>query len=370
MGAVMSVSSDAEAAQRSLEILGAGVALIACGRRWPRVGAGVSGALLAPSFVAVLHRGDVAGMVVLAACIVLVSLRQGALPSVVPASVVCIGCVEAIRAHVASRGFAPAGAAVAPLLLAGVGVAGAAALPAVPRFAGLIVGAAGVVLGLGVASQAAKEGGDELLERLDAVVTNPKDHAAAVALSSSHGVGLPLQVGWAPSGATLTPTQRVEAARWLEAHGRGGEGRRLLRMGRGDANIAWWWVLSRRMEGLPDVPGVRTRAPDEAFPMPGGLSLDVAMLTDGARSWLLDVRRPCSLSLRARGDAWRGPAEIAVSVDGLPPQRFLLGEEPESYALKELTVGPHRVRIRFDNDLAGTGGDRNVYLDALDCPAG
>lgn len=363
-------------------LLVAGAVSVGFGERWPRVTTGFAAAALAPSLVAVLHGGGPAGWGVLAGAVGLLALRQGALPATVPWAVLAVGVVEAGRSLAAAETLGLAAVAGAPLVLAGLGAAGAAALPASPRFIGgaLLLGSglaaatrwnAGAAGAMAAARRSAvglpPALGAGLPERLAFLALRPTAHTVAIEIAAEHGVQLPLSAGWSPLGAPLLPEQRIAAAAWLERHGRGGEGRRLLQAGSADPEVAWWWVLARRMERLDVDAAPAMRAPASAGVLPGRLPIGETLLTNGVRTWLLDTSQPCRLGLEARGESWQGAAEVVVTVDGRPSERFQLAEDDRLWALGELEPGPHRVRLQFDNDAAGPDGDRNVHLGALGC---
>ncbi|MEC8422711.1 MAG: hypothetical protein VX000_02975, partial [Myxococcota bacterium] len=195
----------------------------------------------------------------------------------------------------------------------------------------------------------------------------PSAHGVATDVAETHGMALALEAGWRPDGAALPPEARIEAAAWLHGRGRGGEGRRLLHAGRGDARVAWWWTLAVRMEGLPSPEARHLQAPPEAFRLPGGFSVGETLLTDGLREWLVDVESECALALTAWGDTWNGPPRLSLSIDGSALPMWALPLQPAARSLGRLAPGPHRVTARFDNDAAGSDGDRNVHLLGFSC---
>jgi len=323
--------------------------------------------VLAPVVVGGLHRGDGWGGVVLAACLLLLGLRQGVLPVALPGAVLALSLVEAARSFLIASAFPPALLSVAPLVLAGVGAAACASVPAPPRWAGLVLVVSGLLVG--AATPSSDERGEDTQGWLMHLADEPRAHPAALRLAERYGVALPLSAGWSPHGALLTPAQRIEAARWLDTRGRGGEGRRLLGEDRGVPRVAWWWLLARRVEGLPEVEGLRTTPPPEALVLPGSHELSLSMLANGSKDVLVHVSAPCTLMVDAHGDAWHGAAELEVRVDRQAAARFRLGPTAAGLVLSRPGTGPHRVRFRFDNDLSGAGGDRNVYVTRLACAA-
>jgi hypothetical protein len=361
-----------------------GLCLVMFGRRWPEPATGLAAIGLAPVIVAALHRGDAAGAVVLGAGILVLSLRRGVLPWALPAGLLALGLVEATRAGAASRTLAVAWMAAAPLALAGLGAATACSLPAAPRALGAALLGAALVAGatrmdapdgsLADAIRRAEAGlaadpGPSLQMRLAFLAARPTAHDVAERLVAEHGPELPLQAGWRPQGAALAPDMRIAAAAWLEARGRGGEGRRLLSAGRSDARVAWWWRLSRRLEGLEDTEDRPSTPPPSAHRVPGRVELAETLLTNSSRTWTVHSDAPCALRLEASGEAWEGPARIVVGVDAQPPSTWALPAAPEPREFGTLSTGPHRVSLRFANDASGPGGDRNVHLLALDCVA-
>jgi len=361
-----------------------GLALLLLGRRWPEPAAVVAAVGVAPVFVVALHRGDAAGAVVLVASLILLGLRQGVLPLALPVALLGLGLVEATRAGAASHTLAAAWVAAAPLTLAGLGAAAACSLPASPRLLGWGLLGAGVLAGTtrvqppdgslsDVIRRAAvglpADPGPTLQRRLAFLAARPMVHAVAEGLVVDHGPELPLQAGWRPQGADLEPEVRIAAAAWLEGQARGGEGRRLLSAGRSDPRVAWWWRLSRRTEGFEQVGAGSGTPPASALRFPGRVGLAETLLTNSTRAWVLHVDAPCALRLEARGEAFEGPARVSLMVDTPPASDWALPLTSGTHELGVLDAGPHRVRLRFDNDASGPGGDRNVHLVALECVA-
>ena len=363
----------------------AALAMVVGGRRWPQLAAGFAGVGLAPIFVDALLRAGPVGGVVLAAAVVMVAVGRGALPRPLPAALVLVGLVEAVRAGAASQTLVPAAATAAPLVLAGLGAGAACSVPARPRLLGGALGLAALLLAAGRARPGDGSVADAvaraqaglpaspppgLADQLAYIAARPGDHDVALPLVTTHGAALPLEAGWRPQGARLSPDDRVATAAWLDARGRGGEGRRLLAAGRTDPGVAWWWWLARRGEGLSDPVALPADPPAQALALPGDAPLTESLLSNTTRAWLLHVDAPCRLRLEAEGEAFDGPPVLTLEVDAGPPQRWAVPGGPARLDLGRLAPGPHRLRLRFGNDASGPEGDRNVHLHGLACDAG
>lgn len=321
----------------------------------------------------------------LGAGLVAVALRAGALPRAVPAVLVAIGAVQAGRALVTTGTLSGAALGAAPLVLAGVAVAGAASSPAVGWALPALVGLSGAGLLAAwawapapttVAAAVAQARADRLdagalvstsLPRSVAALRQvPRADDLGQAITAAHGVEVALAAGWVPGGALQT-ADRVRAARWLEEHGRGGEGRRLLDAGEPAPEARWLSLLLRRQEGLPDGAAPLGQPPESVPVMPGEVAVDWAFLANEERVLEVHAERSCALVVDARAEAFAGPPVLAVRVDAAPPAVHEVPEPGASLDVGELSPGPHRLRVAYGNDHSGEGGDRNAWVDGLRC---
>ena len=319
---------------------------------------------------------------------VLLLRGRSALPRAVPWAVAVVGAVEALRA--ALPGLAPLGTWALPLLFTGLAVGGLAIVPA--RLGPVVLAAGGLWLSAltvraalvqpttaDQAVEAAERGVLALQE--DALLTRPELALAVVRAGAPLPPGLALALadrdlpglldaGWDPAGAALASAPRMAAARWLDAHGRGGAALRLLQEGLASPEVAWLYVLFARVQGQGGTADRflgRARAPAGTAALPGRIELSWAFLTDGERTLDLDaVEQVDQLVFATRGEAYAGLPHLRVSVDG---DQALEVEVPEGLATIALPVwlatGPHRVVVRFADDFSAAGGDRNVWVDAV-----
>lgn len=182
----------------------------------------------------------------------------------------------------------------------------------------------------------------------------PARDEAALAL----GWETALTLGWRPARAEGVV---VAVARALEAAGRGGEALRLLARHPREGDVDGLRALFERTQGLPS--GWRGGTLGEMVP-PGG-ALHLELVHDGAVTLEFTAVEPLvGVTLTLEGDAFQGPPEVDVAVDG-GPLRHLALIAPMAHELGPATSGPHRVTIEFVNDKAGPGGDRNVRVTGI-----
>lgn len=182
----------------------------------------------------------------------------------------------------------------------------------------------------------------------------PDADAAALSL----GWEVALAEGWKPQRAEGVV---VEVARALERASRGGEALRLLarhpRVGEVDALR----TLFERTQSLPDdwrggrlgrvVEGQAGTLLDDPvlFTQNDSVSIEFTMLAEAFDA---------ALVLECSGVAFDGPPTLIATVDAQPPWRV---ECPAVASERvRLEPGPHRLRVAYDNDRVGPGGDRNV----------
>ncbi len=180
----------------------------------------------------------------------------------------------------------------------------------------------------------------------------PERDAAALALGWERA----LNEGWRPSRAAGFV---VPVARALEARGRGGEAVRLLARHPRDGEIDALQALFERIQGLP----VRWRGAALGPSLPGRFDPGVRFLTDGYVAVEFTAQTPLSaLELAGEGTSWLGSPTIDVRLDGGAAQLWALDGPSVLRMDRRIEAGPHRLELRFVNDLAGAGGDRNVSV--------
>ncbi len=369
-----------------------------------QLGAALVGLAAAPLWLTAVPEAA-AGGALLALAVVLVGTARPVLPRALPGVVVVLALVEAARGALAG-GIWPS-ALGATLVVTGLCVGGVAA-GAEGRL-GVVVGLSAALLGartwqatraapthMGEARVLARVGAldrhlptltaDPMLG-LSALQTTPDAHPLALALGFRFGDTLPLNGGWRPVGADLAPARRVAAARWLERHGRGGEGRRLLARGRWrDDTVAWTWELFRRVQGFEpqgfepqgfetqgfearglNVDGSTATPPAGVARLPDRIALGWEFLQNGEQT--LEFHADTELSallLEARGEPFGGDPTLLISLNG-PPSRAVpvpLGVQ-QILVAERVPPGPHRLDVRFHDDHVGEGGDRNVFVTGL-----
>lgn len=196
---------------------------------------------------------------------------------------------------------------------------------------------------------------------LRAALRAAPDHDGAALALGWHAA---LESGWRPQRAEGVA---VEVARALEREGRGGEALRLLakhpRVGEVDALR----TLFERTQALPDdwrggrlglvVESQAGSLCDECIVFMHNESREIEFTTLAAAfdAWLV---------VGCDGAAYEGQPELILTLDAQPAW---VVECPAQSARTQvwLAPGPHRLRIAFENDRQGAGGDRNVGVTAL-----
>lgn len=305
-----------------------------------------------------LHRSVLGPLILLAALIE--GARAWLLAPVLPASTVAMaplwlaGLVLAGLASGTPGGRMPA----AGLLLAGIGLgAGAFAAAGDARTSAADISRAAR---WGVLEAGARPPTTAL--QLWAVREAPRWHSNAQALP----VELALSMGWWPEGSPLEPGDRVRAARWLDAHERGGLARRLLQAVP-DGQVRWWEQYYRAADGLTLSDwDVDWPVPDEALRLSQQPVEALLFSSNRTQTLLLHLDEPATgVDIIASADWFQGPPQLELMLDGelfrLQPTR-----SPRRYQLQRpLGVGPHQLLIRYGDDLFTEHGDRNVYVHAV-----
>ena len=186
------------------------------------------------------------------------------------------------------------------------------------------------------------------------VTAAPGRDEAALAVGWDNALAL----GWRPARAAGVV---VPVARALEAAGRGGEALRLLARHPREGDVDGLRALFERTQGLAS--GWQGAVLGELVP-PGG-SLHLELVHDGAVTVEFTAAEALAgVTLSLEGDAWQGPPEVDVALDGGTSHHLAL-ITPIEHELGAVEAGPHRVTIAFVNDKAGPGGDRNVRVTGI-----
>ena len=371
--------------------------------RAPALSAGLLAVVAAPAWlsgagVVVTPAAPVPGLsaaLIQALALLLAILAPAAWPAGLRGLIVGLGLILGLRAALVAPLLPLAPVLAAPLVVGAVVVAGAASLPAGgqrgPAAALIMVLLVRVGFSSGpwvrppdspaavaraAASGALVRQAPALAARpglgLYALTLQPSAHPVALALIPGLGVEAPLDAGWRPEGAALSPALAMDLALSLDRRGRGGEALRLSWAGRADPAVAWLWLLLARDQGLVSsrqaAPAAPATSPPPLAPrLPGRVPLGWAFLTAGGAQVDLHLDAPMdALVLEVRGQGWRGPAVLTLQVDAEAPREVILPEGEGQLSLPgPWAAGPHRLRARFDNDAAGVDGDRNAWVDAL-----
>lgn len=331
--------------------------------------------------------GEPTGLVLLAGAVSLLALGGGALPRALALGLVGLGALLALRQLAAGLAL-PAAASSAPgLALAGLAlgglVSGARPAPACLLGLALLGLGGGLRAGLAAARPPADEAGLEEAARLGvlrmhqealaarpelglrAIALDPEDHGLALRLLPRVGEDALLVAGWRPEGAPLAPERRLALAARLEARGEGGRAIRLLRPGRADPRVAWTLELYRRQVG--EGSAWAGPAPAEVLALPGATTLDWGFLANGERALDWHAERPLrALRLELIGTPLDGAPTLEVRLDDGAPRVVEAPARPSWVEVSgPLGAGPHRLRVRFDNDRADERGDRNAWVLGL-----
>ena len=311
------------------------------------------------------------------ALLLLLLHRQG-LPRAVPWLILALAAVQAVRLLLLEPVVPAAALLAAPIIGAGLAVAAAAA--ATPgRSSALSLVLAGALL-LVLAGRALRTPltTSAALEQVDAwgvlrLQGTPEPALAEAALGLQpqwHEVAslLPperaLAAGWRPEGASLAPAERVRVARLLERSGRGGEGSRLLSSG-ADPTLQWWCVLFERLHGRVQAwPGGDGPA-QEHHVLPAMHAIELSLVQSSTTELLIHATTEIDeLSVLLSGEWFEGPPELEIVLDATS-RLVQVSRTPRAVSLGSISAGPHRILLRFLNDLQGMQGDRNITVHAL-----
>lgn len=166
-----------------------------------------------------------------------------------------------------------------------------------------------------------------------------------------------LGLGWRPQRPS---SDVVDIAASLDARGRGGEALRLLARYPRTGVIDFWRAVYERAQGQKD--GWRGGVDGVPVLGPAGLTLDWDMVHDEDRSSVFRVERPVRATLRARMESFQGDPTVEVRLDSARSTWVPAG----TLDLGELGAGPHTLTVRYQTDLEGAGGDRNVWVSGLE----
>ena len=70
------------------------------------------------------------------------------------------------------------------------------------------------------------------------------------------------------------------------------------------------------------------------------------------------------LSVLLSGEWFEGPPELEIVLDATS-RLVQVSRTPRAVSLGSISAGPHRILLRFLNDLQGMQGDRNITVHAL-----
>lgn len=343
-------------------------------RRYPRLSAGLLALGAAPLWIAATHVHPALSLLAL----IPVALHRSGLPRAVPWLVLALAAVQAGRLMLLADTLPSSSGLGLPILAGGLAAAGAAAAPP-GRPAGAAVAFSGALLlvlsGLTLRQPLTTPDDIQRAARFGVLTLQPipTGELASVALAAHprwHDLArtLPpeaaLEAGWRPAGAPLSSAERVAVARLLERRGAGSAGLRLL--GEDDAEeLRWWRVLFGRIQGQP----VRWTAgvlPDvDLITLEGTAELSLQLSQSGSTELLLHATQAHSGSfLMVSGEWFEGPPELEIVLDDRA-RTVQVSTEEMALELGALSAGPHRLLLRFLNDLQGARGDRNVTIHAL-----
>ncbi|MBM4366020.1 MAG: hypothetical protein FJ102_07375 [Deltaproteobacteria bacterium] len=182
----------------------------------------------------------------------------------------------------------------------------------------------------------------------------PNRDEAALALGWERALSL----GWRPQRAE---GHAVEVARALEGAGRGGEAYRLLSRHQRTGEVDGFMSLMERVGGAT----VDWHQGQVGALVPGTIELDRELATNGEA--VLEFTASGALGagvLTLEGSSFEGPPRVTVHLDARPPLELAV-DGAVDLPLGPLEPGPHRLRVRFDDDRVGAGGDRNVRVRRL-----
>lgn len=180
----------------------------------------------------------------------------------------------------------------------------------------------------------------------------PDSDAAAARV----GWEMALNLGWRPQ---RPQSDVVDIAAALDERGRGGEALRLLARYPRTGVIDFWRAVYERVQGGED--GWRGGMDDVPVLGPAGLRLDWSMLHNEDRSAVFRMVEPARVSLRAHMQSFEGEPTVEVRLDAARSTWIPAGE----LDLGVLLPGPHTLNVRYQTDLEGPTGDRNVWVTRL-----
>ncbi len=319
------------------------------------------------------------GALLLPLAAVLVLLHRDGLPRAVPPLLLALTAVEALRLWLLVEALPPSAGLAGALLAGGVAVAGAASVSPGRLPAASLGLSGGLTLCLALAAWLQPPGTPAAVQRAASfgVLTHqplPEGDLALVALAAAPGwhalaMTLPpeeaLAAGWRPAGAPLEAPERIALARLLERESRGGEGLRLLREASGPT-LVWWRVLFERLQG--GEPGWSDAAPPEGLALwrlPGDLDIGLTLSQTSVTELLIHADRPLdAVGLSLSGEWFEGPPELEIILDDRV-RAVQVAEHRQRVSLGPVAAGPHRILLRFLNDLQGSMGDRNIFVHTL-----
>lgn len=357
-------------------------------RRWPSFAAAVLAMGAAPLWLSAGAQGRFATPLVATVATALLILARPTLPSALPWVIAALGGLEAGKQALSGGALAGATALALPLLVGGLTIAGVAAGARACPWTCLALGLGGLWNGALALDAATTPPTDPAAARcavdlgvafvhldalsadpalgLSALGADPRWGALAERLLPQTGPQPLLATGWEPESTALGRRDRLAVATLLDAGGEGGRALRLLRHAGDGPGVAWTRDLLSRSQGLSVESDAE--APPGVPHLPGAVTLSWEFYQNGVQTLDFQADTPLrAVSLEVLGVAYRGVPTLLVAVDGRPPVRITAPEGAGTVRIDGQTLarGPHRLRVRFDNDLVGADGDRNVNVRAL-----
>ena len=350
---------------------------------------------VAPCWLTVLNGGSSWGWCILLFCLGVLGLRGHATLGSLPHWVVALGVLESGRAWLVGLAHGVLAPLAGAFAVQSIALAGTLGLGGRTKSKALVLLVTGLAVFVRVAdtNKAPVTSGDVvslhqaglLAPYLDdlsgnsrlglrALMLRPRWHELALGLSKHDSVdnmdvARLLRVGWLPEQAPLASDSRIRVARWLEGHNRGGEAVRLLLAGDRSPEERWLLQLFGRSQGNLSVEvQMPVEPPDDVPRLPGEVGLEWHFTHNGSAIIELHCDQTISdLRLEANGEAYLGTPTIEVLVDHRPALVLAIKEERARYSIaKGLEAGPHRILVRFSDDLMDPGkGDRNIHIYGL-----
>lgn len=189
-------------------------------------------------------------------------------------------------------------------------------------------------------------------EALDLLAQGHQSPDLVVRLLQDYSVSDLMEVGLRPSANELNSVQLIEAARWLELNGRGGEALRALEQDTADPYVCWWATLFARTQGV-ESPECMAEPDSAALQVSssqsiewGGTEVSSQMEIDLSvpvrKIWILTKRRDVSMrfdhgevlewnevtgGIEVDGPVAGGPHRIQLNWNGNPPDSLSLSVE-------------------------------------------